>query len=823
MPRIKPILLIGVISAVLILFILGVSLNPAKESISIAGNQLMTSIVRDAGEEFLSLNPDLQFTYPDLDFKEALAALRQGKIDIALGRDIHELSDPGLRDLASIKEYTVARHGVIVVAHKQTPGTGLSIGDLGKIYRKEIRNWKELGGSDMPIILVGLQQQNLTRSIFHTLVFGEEETRYPPDIRAADDKAVLDIVAANPGAIGFTNFGIALSNKGKLLDPVNVLPVIIGGDPIAPTKSSILDGTYPLYGNLSAYVREDSTDSVRGFIDFLTSPDGMTFIENKKEIALFDETVRLTQDIDEASIIYFPGYYRLTKDLKECPKSSCIRIVSSDVFFDGMGHTLTGSNGPRANGIEVGQEYVPVSNVTIRNLSVKDFNRGIVAKNAYNLTIDSVTASKNRLELRLFRLPDPSYYFRSKGYGLQVMQSSNVSITHSTFSENGNDGIIAEYSCNLTIAQNTVTGNSRDGIHLLRAKEMCPGSYTMISGNTLNGNGRMGITANTMRFIQISGNILRNNGYKGISLWQSEDILVTDNILVGNRFRSDYFQGKNITLAGNEETSGPYWVDTNLSILFLTLLLGATRFINKLVARPFLDRVRTWVARRLKLPGAIGSRLAVGGIARFQEVLHHPAVISAIAAVTLGVSFFITKPHFEDEFYTLASFVLLGLVVSVVPKLSQYLFARRYAITSTFRLWWTGILFMFLSSVVIQAFLGITFVYGQPLKSLMDRPDATDTKRYAFVSLFGIVSGLLVTFSFFCLYFFSVDRVFQYIAITGFEMGILTAVITLLPFPPMDGERIKNWNRWVWAALFIPLFILYLAQFMFYEAFMYFL
>lgn len=54
-------------------------------------------------------------------------------------------------------------------------------------------------------------------------------------------------------------------------------------------------------------------------------------------------------------------------------------------------------------------------------------------------------------------------------------------------------------------------------------------------------------------------------------------------------------------------------------------------------------------------------------------------------------------------------------------------------------------------------------------------------------------------------------------------MGILTAVITLLPFPPMDGERIKNWNRWVWAALFIPLFILYLAQFMFYEAFMYFL
>lgn len=171
----------------------------------------------------------------------------------------------------------------------------------------------------------------------------------------------------------------------------------------------------------------------------------MISIENNKEIALFDETVRLTQDIHEAIVIYFPGSYRLTKDLKECPRSSCIRIVSSDVFLDGMGHTLAGINGPRANGIEVGQEYVPVSNVTIRNLTVKEFNRGIFAVSAYHLTLDSVTVAKNRHEMKLFRIPDPSYDIHTLGYGLHIMHSSNVTITNSTLSENGDKGMFVRF------------------------------------------------------------------------------------------------------------------------------------------------------------------------------------------------------------------------------------------------------------------------------------------------------------------------------------------------------------------------------------------
>ncbi len=99
--------------------------------------------------------------------------------------------------------------------------------------------------------------------------------------------------------------------------------------------------------------------------------------------------------IDSCTTIGEPGRYVLAGDVNGNPplSSACIEVAASDVTLDGRGHAVDGNGVSDTTGVLVAN----VSNVTVRNLRVTDWNRGVYVRDASDVTVRGVTAVENAI------------------------------------------------------------------------------------------------------------------------------------------------------------------------------------------------------------------------------------------------------------------------------------------------------------------------------------------------------------------------------------------------------------------------------------------
>jgi PGF-CTERM protein len=101
--------------------------------------------------------------------------------------------------------------------------------------------------------------------------------------------------------------------------------------------------------------------------------------------------------IDSCRTIADEGQYVLTSDIQNSNQTVCIQILSSDVVFDGQGHTIdSGPNTTESVGVKINNSLTGLSNVTVTNVSTTDWTAGIYYLDATNGTIRNVNASANR-------------------------------------------------------------------------------------------------------------------------------------------------------------------------------------------------------------------------------------------------------------------------------------------------------------------------------------------------------------------------------------------------------------------------------------------
>ncbi|WP_458206037.1 NosD domain-containing protein [Haladaptatus sp. NG-SE-30] len=100
--------------------------------------------------------------------------------------------------------------------------------------------------------------------------------------------------------------------------------------------------------------------------------------------------------IDSCTTITEPGHYVLGSDIhngKTRISTGCVVVQADDVVLDGRGHTLDGFGVSDTSGILVEN----ASDVTVRNVHVKDWNRGIAVRDSNDVTIQGVRASRNAI------------------------------------------------------------------------------------------------------------------------------------------------------------------------------------------------------------------------------------------------------------------------------------------------------------------------------------------------------------------------------------------------------------------------------------------
>jgi parallel beta-helix repeat protein len=210
----------------------------------------------------------------------------------------------------------------------------------------------------------------------------------------------------------------------------------------------------------------------------------------------------------------------------------------NDTILDGDGYTLQGS------GDGVGLDLTSVHNITIGNLTIKNFQHGMRLEASSNINIHGNTITNNSYSVFL------TYSFTSIPFPSNYNTVSSNTITNNSY------GIhLSMFSSNNTVSGNTITGNYYYGVQLDSSSH-----YNTISGNTLANNG-LGVHSDSSSFNIVSGNTIANNSL-GIYFTYSS----CNNTISGNTITGNYNYGIQLACSGPNTVSGNSFVDDGLFV-----------------------------------------------------------------------------------------------------------------------------------------------------------------------------------------------------------------------------------------------------------------
>ena len=240
-------------------------------TVSTDGSTSMEKVIGALGESFMEANKGVTFTYNPTGSGSGITAVSEGRCDIGL-------SSRALKDdekAGGLKETILALDGIAIIVNPANPVNDLDIETIGKIYKGEITNWKEVGGNDAEIVLIGREAGSGTRDGFESITDTKDACKYRQELTSTGD--VITTVANNPDAIGYASLA-------ALKDSVKALTV--GG--VAPTEDTVKDGSYVVQRPFALVTREGTelSKAAQEFFDYAVSSDAAGIISAAGAVAV---------------------------------------------------------------------------------------------------------------------------------------------------------------------------------------------------------------------------------------------------------------------------------------------------------------------------------------------------------------------------------------------------------------------------------------------------------------------------------------------------------------------------------------------------------
>lgn len=235
-------------------------------SVTLAGSTSMEKLANAMNEAFMEKYPSVSATAEFTGSSAGIESLAAGSVDI--GDASRALSDDEKGQ--GIVENIVAIDGIAVITDTDNTITDIKSEDLAKVYTGEITNWKDIGGKDEQIVVIGREAGSGTRDAFEELMDVKDSCKYAQELDSTG--AVLAKVAATPGAVGYVSLDV-------LDDTVNGLQI----NSVEPTEENILAGTYVLQRPFVMATKgeiSEQSEQVQAYFDFINSEDGQNVIKS---------------------------------------------------------------------------------------------------------------------------------------------------------------------------------------------------------------------------------------------------------------------------------------------------------------------------------------------------------------------------------------------------------------------------------------------------------------------------------------------------------------------------------------------------------------
>jgi phosphate transport system substrate-binding protein len=178
--------------------------------------------------------------------KIALEELEKGAVEIAMGGLGYEdwlsfMKKEGaeVKDTASLQHVIVGKDKVVVIVHKNNPVAKLSKEQLKGIFTGRIDNWKEVGGNDIPMIVVWTKLLGGNFLFTKTVLDGEGPTKDVLEVNTSED--ARHTVMSNQEAIALGPLAIvdASVKSPEIPEVARPITLITKGKPSANVQKLI--------------------------------------------------------------------------------------------------------------------------------------------------------------------------------------------------------------------------------------------------------------------------------------------------------------------------------------------------------------------------------------------------------------------------------------------------------------------------------------------------------------------------------------------------------------------------------------------------------
>ena len=231
-------------------------------NVATGGSTSMKNVIAALTEGFAEVEPGVTVSYDPTGSGAGITGATDKTLDIGLSS--RALKDDEKNDVDGT---TVALDGIAIVVNKASKVADLTVDQLKQMFTGEITNWKDVGGDDGEIVLVGREAGSGTRDGFESIVDVKDSCKYAQELTATG--AVISAVEANPLAIGYASLS-AVGDTVKM--------VTVGG--VECSEETVKDGSYEVQRPF-VFVTNKSvalSEQAQAFFDFATSADAADLI-----------------------------------------------------------------------------------------------------------------------------------------------------------------------------------------------------------------------------------------------------------------------------------------------------------------------------------------------------------------------------------------------------------------------------------------------------------------------------------------------------------------------------------------------------------------
>lgn len=230
-------------------------------TLSMNGSTSMEKVIKAVNGAFMEKNKgvtvNLNLTGSGTGIQEA----SEGKCDI--GNSSRKLKD---EEAEKLDATVVGLDGIALVVNPANKLEDITLQDLAKVYSGEITNWKELGGDDKSIVVIGREDGSGTRDGFESIVMGDKEPKYAQELESTG--SVINAVATTDGAIGYAS----LANVDETVKALKV-----GG--VEATEENVKSGAYEVQRPfICATLKGSDNKLVKAYLDFILSEEGQALV-----------------------------------------------------------------------------------------------------------------------------------------------------------------------------------------------------------------------------------------------------------------------------------------------------------------------------------------------------------------------------------------------------------------------------------------------------------------------------------------------------------------------------------------------------------------